>query len=207
MPSGRHSAKFECFFKKILCRVPWSWHSAKLEKWFFERPFFQLCWVLWPWHSTTGSFAECNTQQSDPKRQFLIFFYIPSWQINSYKHISQIYLIHHIYISFITYISHPSTYPSAHITSITICITYIIISAQVHPNKSTSPLKSTSASQVHHQVNNKCKKYNMHSSRPLRLWWRPRCIIRRCMRWIIRTTIRWRLHKGEKIACETRLFW
>ena len=24
-----------------------------------------------------GSFAECNTRQSDPKRQFLILFYIP----------------------------------------------------------------------------------------------------------------------------------
>ena len=108
VPSGRHSAKFEFFLKKILCRVPWSWHSAKLEKWFSKRPFFQLCRVLWPWHLATGSFAECNTRQSDPKRQFLFYFYIPSWQINSYKHISHIYLIHHIYISFITYISHPS---------------------------------------------------------------------------------------------------
>ena len=76
---------------------------------------------------------------------------LPSWQINSYKHISHIYLIHHIYISSITYISHPSTHPSAHITSITIYITYIIISAQVHPNKSTSLSKSTSASQVYHK--------------------------------------------------------
>ena len=66
------------------------------------------------------------------------------------SHPSHIYLIHHIYISSITYISHPSTHPSVHIASITIYITYIIISAQVHPNKSTSSSKSTSASQVYH---------------------------------------------------------
>ena len=121
VPSVRHSAKFEFFlknnslpsalctalgkvwffFKKILCRGPWSQYSAKLGKWFSERPFFQLCRVLWPLHSAKRSFAECNTRQSDPKRQFLIFFYIPSWQINSYKHISHIYLIHHIYISIV----------------------------------------------------------------------------------------------------------
>ena len=64
--------------------------------------------------------------------------------------------------TYITYISHPSTHPSAYIISITIYITYIIISAQVHPNKSTSPSQVhqvhkciTSISQVHHQVNNK----------------------------------------------------
>ena len=84
-----------------------------------------------------------------PKTAIFNFFYILSWQINSYKHISHIYFIHHIYISFITYISsityisHPSTHPSAHIISITIYITYIIISAQIHPNKFTS------LSQVH----------------------------------------------------------
>ena len=167
---------------------------------------------------TLGNRVRCRVQHSAkwPKTVIFIFFYIPSWQINSYNHISHpshIYLIHHIYISAITYISHPSTHPSAHITSITIYITYIIISAQVHLNKSTSPSKFikihkciTSISQVHHQVNNKWKKYNVHLSRPLRPWWRPRCIIRRCMRWIIRTTVRWRLHKGVKIACEIRLF-
>ena len=81
------------------------------------------------------------------------------------SHPSHIYLIHHIYISSITYISHPSTHPSAHITFITIYITYIIISAQVHPNKSISPSQVhqshkciTSISQVHHQVDNKWKK-------------------------------------------------
>ena len=127
-------------------------------------------------------------------------------------YITYIYLIHHIYISPITYISHPFTHPSAHITSITIYITYIIIiiSAQVHSNKFISPSKSTSVSQVYQKSITKWttneKKYNVHSSRPLRLWWRPSSIIRRCMRWIIRTTVRWRLHKEEKIACETRLF-
>ena len=88
----------------------------------------------WSWHSA--------------KLGIFYFFYIPSWQINSYNHISHpshIYLIHHIYIS------HPSTHPSAHITSITIYITYIIISAHVHLNKSTSSSKSTSASQVYHK--------------------------------------------------------
>ena len=152
-----------------------------------------------------GTGVLCRVQHSAkwPKTAIFNFFYIPSWQINSYKHIS------HIYISSITYISHPSTHPSAHITSITIYITYIIISAQVHPNKSTSPLKSTSASQVYHKSITKWttneKKYNVHSSQPLRLWWRHSSIIQRCMRWIIWTTVRWRLHKGEKITCETRL--
>ena len=86
-----------------------------------------------------------------PKMIIFNFFYIPSWQINSYKHISHIYLIHHIYILSITYISHPSTHPSAHITSITIYITYILISAQVYPNKSTSPSQVHQSPQVHHK--------------------------------------------------------
>ena len=156
-----------------------------------------------------GKGVLCRVQHSAKWPKTTIFFCIPSWQIHSYKHISHIYLIHHIYISSIhtsirTYHIHHNIY------------TYIIISAQVLPNKSTSPLQVhyksikvhkciTSISQVHHQVNNKWKKYNVHSSRPLRLWWRS--IIQRYMRWIIRTTVRWRLHKGEKIACETRLFW
>ena len=127
---------------------------------------------------TLGNGVLCRVQHSAkwPKTAIFNFFYIPSWQINSYNHISHpshIYLIHHIYISSITYISHPSTHPSAHITSITIYITYIIISAQVHPNKSTSPSKSTSASQVYHKSITKWatnEKYNVHSSRPLQLW-------------------------------------
>ena len=53
--------------------------------------------------------------------------------------------------TYITYISHPSTHPSAHITSIIIYITYIIISAQDHPNKSTSPSQVHQSSQVHHK--------------------------------------------------------
>jgi hypothetical protein len=67
------------------------------------------------------------------------------------KHISHIHPnIHHIYLTSITYIA-----------CITIYITYITLSSQVHPNKSTSPSQvqiiNTSASQVHHQVDNKCK--------------------------------------------------
>ena len=68
------------------------------------------------------SFAECCdhcTRQRGPlpsatlgkvtkNGKFYYIFYIPSWQIHSYKHISHIYLIHHIYISSIAYISHPS---------------------------------------------------------------------------------------------------
>ena len=83
-----------------------------------------------------GNGVLCRVQHSAkwPKMAIFNFFYIPSCQINSYKHIS-----------------HPSTHPSAPITSITIYITYIIISAQVHPNKSTSPSKSISASQVYHK--------------------------------------------------------
>ena len=127
-PPGRRSAKFELFKKKILCRVSSGRHSAKFEfffkiffaecplagtrqslnfffkkilcrvprKWFSEHPFFQLCRVLWPWHSsaTLGKVTQNGN--------FFIYFYIPSWQINSYNHISHpshIYLIHHIYIS------------------------------------------------------------------------------------------------------------
>ena len=68
------------------------------------------------WHSATGSFAECNTRQSDPKRQFLIFFshsimtnkFIQTY-ITYISHPSHIYLIHpHIH----THISHPSQYIS-----------------------------------------------------------------------------------------------
>ena len=127
MPSGRHSAKFEfffkkkslpsalcavlgkvwIFFKKILCWVSWSWHSAKLEKWFSERPpiFPALPSAV---TMALGNGVLCRVQHSAkcPKTAIFNFFYIPSWQINSYKHISHIYLIHHIYISFITYISH-----------------------------------------------------------------------------------------------------
>ena len=151
-----------------------------------------------------GNGVLCRVQHSAkwPKTTIFNFFYIPSWQINSYKHISHIYLIHHIYISFITYISHPSTHLSAHITSIMIYITYIIISAQVHQSPQVHHKYITSPSPSEQQM----KKYNVHSSRPLRLWWRPSSIIRRCMRWIIRTTVRWRLHKEEKITCDTGLF-
>ena len=59
-----------------------------------------------------SSFAECcdyGTRQRCPllsatlgrvtQNSIFYFFYIPSWQINPYKHISHIYLIHHIYIS------------------------------------------------------------------------------------------------------------
>ena len=48
-----------------------------------------------------GKGVLCRVQQSAkwPKTAIFNFFYIPSWQINSYKHISHIYLIHHIYIS------------------------------------------------------------------------------------------------------------
>ena len=73
------------------------------------------------WHSATGSFAECNTRQSDPKRQFLIFLhsimtnkFIQSYisSITYISHSSHIYLMHHIYISSIhtsirTYHIHP----------------------------------------------------------------------------------------------------
>ena len=52
------------------------------------------------WHSATGSFAECNTRQSDPKRQIIFF----SFHHDKYIHTN----IYHIYISSITYISHPS---------------------------------------------------------------------------------------------------
>ena len=51
---------------------------------------------------TLGNGVICRVQHSAkwPKTAiFNFFFYIPSWQINSYKHISHIYLIHHIYIS------------------------------------------------------------------------------------------------------------
>ena len=154
-----------------------------------------------------GEGVLCRVQHSakwQKTANFIIFFTLHH---DKYIHTN----IYHIYISSITYIYHPShiylIHPHIH-PPISHPSQYIIISAQVHPNKSIKVHKCiTSISQVHHQVNNKCKKYNMHSSRPLRLWWRPRCIICRCMRWIIRTTVRWRLHKGEKIACETRLFW
>ena len=63
MPSGRHLAKFEFFLKKILCRVPWSQHSTKLEKCnFFYIPSWQIheqqhrrfltlhkLWLHWVW--------------------------------------------------------------------------------------------------------------------------------------------------------------
>ena len=124
---------------------------GKAEKMVFRAPIFSAL----PSAVTMalGNGVLCRVQHSAkwPKTAIFNFFYIPSWQINSYKHITHIYLIHHIYISFITYISHPSTHPSAHIISITIYITYIIISAQVHLNKSIRPSKSTSASQVYHK--------------------------------------------------------
>ena len=40
------------------CRVPWSQHSAKLEKWALEKPFFQLCRVPWPWYSAKNFFLK-----------------------------------------------------------------------------------------------------------------------------------------------------
>ena len=205
---ARHSAKFNFFLISLPSVIVTA--LGKAGKSVFWSPILPaLPSVL---TIALGKGVLCRVQHSAkwPKTANNFFFCVPSWQIHSYKHISHIYLIHHIYISSIAYISHPShiylIHPHIH-PPISHPSQYIIISAQVHPNKFTSPSKSTSASQVHHQVNNKCKKYNMHSSRPLRLWWRPRCIIRRCMRWIIRTTVRWRLHKGEKIACETKLFW
>ena len=144
MPSGQHSAKFE-FFLKNLCRVPWSWHLAKPEKWFSEHPFFQLCRLLWEWHSAKW-----------PKTT-IFNFVLHSIVTNKFIQ------------TYITYISHPS----AHITSITIYITYIIISAQIHPNKSTSPSQVHQSPQVHHKYitssspsEQQMKKYNLHSSRP-----------------------------------------
>ena len=92
--SGRHSAKFEFFLKKnslpsalwpTLSKV-WIFFKkkslpsamvlalGKARKTVFRAPIFQLCRVLWPWHLATGSFAECNTRQNDPKRYFFYFF-------------------------------------------------------------------------------------------------------------------------------------
>ena len=42
MPTGRRSAKFEFFLKKILCRVPSCRHSAKFEFFLFKK-FFAEC--------------------------------------------------------------------------------------------------------------------------------------------------------------------
>ena len=166
MSSSWHSAKFDFFLKKFFAECPLAGAQQSLN-FFFKKN--SLPSALWPALGKVWFFLNslpsgmvmaldngvlCRVQHSAkwPKTAIFNFFYIPSWQINSYKHISHIYLIHHIYISSIR------TY---HI--ITIYITYIIISAQVHPNKSTSPSKPTSISQVHHQVNNKWKKYNVHS--------------------------------------------
>ena len=140
MSSGRHSAKFEFFLKKILCRVPWSWHSAKPENGFSSTHFPALPSDVTMAHGN-GSFVEYNTRQSDPKRQFLIFF-LHSIMTNQFIQ------------TYITYISHPShiyrIHPHIH-PPISHPSQYIMISAQVHPNKSTSPSKSTSASQVYHK--------------------------------------------------------
>ena len=48
-----------------------------------------------------GKGVLCRVQHSAkwPKTANFNFFYITLWQINSYNHISHIYLIHHIYIS------------------------------------------------------------------------------------------------------------
>ena len=137
--------------------MPWSWHSAKLKKWFSERPFFQLCQCCDHGTRQRGPLPSATLDKVTENGNF--YFFLHSIMTNKFiqtyityiSHPSHIYLFHHMYISSITYISHPSTHPSAHITSITIYITYIIISAQVHPNKSTSPSKSTSASQVYHK--------------------------------------------------------
>jgi hypothetical protein len=116
--------------------VPRPQHSAKLGNW--------------------PKMASVSQRQRVPLGKVTItnlFYWIFTFHHNKHNisHISHIHPnIHHIYPTSITYIA-----------CITIYITYITISSQVHLNKSTSPsqiqIVNTSASQVHHQVNNKCK--------------------------------------------------
>ena len=195
---GRHSAKSFYFFWKFSlpsATTPGTRQSLN----FFFLNFFAECyshstrqsWKICFLVAHFASFAECCDHCARQRRplpsatlgkvtqngNFFLHSIMTNTFIQTYityiSHPSHIYLIHHIYISSIAYISHPShiylIHPHIH-PPITHPSQYVIISAQVHPNKFTSSSKSTSASQVHHQVNNKCKKYNMHSSRPLRLW-------------------------------------
>jgi hypothetical protein len=52
-----------------------------------------LCRVLWSWHSAKTLFAECNTRQSDQYAPFLFVFCIPSTQTKDITYISHIYII------------------------------------------------------------------------------------------------------------------
>jgi hypothetical protein len=63
---------------------------------------FLLCRVLWTWHSAKNLFVECYTRQSDQYTPFLFVFAIPSKQTKNITYTSQISHNHHIYITYLT---------------------------------------------------------------------------------------------------------
>jgi hypothetical protein len=54
-----------------------------------------LCRVLWSWHSAKHLFAECYTRQSDQYTPFLFIFPIPAKQTKDISQISHIYITDH----------------------------------------------------------------------------------------------------------------
>jgi hypothetical protein len=54
-----------------------------------------LCRVLWSWHSAKSLFVECDTRQSDQYTPFLFVFPIPSKQTKDISQISHIYITDH----------------------------------------------------------------------------------------------------------------
>jgi hypothetical protein len=77
--------------------VPLYWvlgplHSAKNLYWC---QVLVLCRVLWSWHSAKYLFAECHTRQSDQYTPFLFVFTIPSKQTKDISQISHIYITDH----------------------------------------------------------------------------------------------------------------
>ena len=125
MPSGRHSAKFDFFFK-FLCRVPSVWHSAKFE-FFFKKKSLPSAMVLalgkaekmvfrapifpaLPSAVTIalGNGVLCRVQHSAKWPKTVIFYFcLHSIMTNKFiqtyityiSHPSHIYVIRHIYIS------------------------------------------------------------------------------------------------------------
>jgi hypothetical protein len=69
-----------------LCRVQRTYTGAQV---------LVLCRVLWSWHSAKYLFAECHTRQSDQYIPFLFILPIPSKQIKYISQISHIYITDH----------------------------------------------------------------------------------------------------------------